>query len=109
MRVENVEQGCPTQQAITAKQMPLFQVFLFLQVLDLLTTIVVLKLGGYEANPLVNYLMHVGPIGGLLLAKAVVIATGAAIVWYNRHRAVFIANYAYAGIVCWNLTVLAIH
>jgi hypothetical protein len=89
-------------------QVPLFQVFVFLQVLDLLTTIVVLKLGGYEANPLVSYFMTFGPTGGLVMAKAIVIVLGTAIVWYNRHRVVFFANYAYAGIVCWNLAVLAI-
>jgi hypothetical protein len=108
---KNVEQASPAQQpnCRAANQMPLFQVFLFLQVLDLLTTVVVLKVGGYEANPLVRYFMHLGPIGGLIIAKALVVAVGAAIVWYNRHRAVFIANYAYAGVVCWNLTALALH
>ena len=112
MRIEtNIEQACPSQQsAVATHQMSLFQVFVFLQVLDLLTTIVVLKLGGFEMNPLVRYLMQVGPIGGLVIAKAIVVAIGmAAIVWYHRHRVVFLANYAYAGIVCWNLTVLAIH
>ncbi len=67
----------------------------------------VFKLGGYEANPLVNYLMRLGPIEGLILAKAIVIVGGAAIVWYNRHRVVFLANYVYAGIVCWNLAIAA--
>ena len=112
MTVEhNNGQECAVQvpAQITSNQVPLFQLFLFLQVLDLLTTIVVLKLGGYEANPVVNYLMRLGPIEGLLLAKTVVIAGGAAIVWYNRHRVVFLANYAYAGIVCWNLAILAVH
>lgn len=82
--------------------MPLFQVFVFLQFLDLLTTVLVLKLGGYEANPLVHYLRF-GPVGGLVIAKGLVVAIGGAVIWYHRHRVVFIANYAYAGVVCWNL------
>jgi hypothetical protein len=111
MRIEsNVQDACvakqPTEPA--RNQIPLFQVFLFLQVLDLLTTIVVLKLGGYEANPLVSYFMRLGPVGGLVLAKSVVVALGAGIVWFNRHRVVFLANYAYAGVVCWNLAILAV-
>ena len=104
----NGQAGAVQQPAqIPANQVPLFQLFLFLQVLDLLTTMVVFKLGGYEANPLVNYLMRLGPIEGLLLAKAIVIVGGAAVVWYNRHRVVFLANYVYAGIVCWNLAIAA--
>jgi hypothetical protein len=106
----NVEAECAVKKpADTAcNHMPLFQVFLFLQLLDLLTTIVVLRLGGYESNPLVGYFMTFGPVGGLVMAKALVVAVGAAIVWYNRQRVVFLANYAYAGVVCWNLAILAI-
>ena len=111
MRIEsNIQDACVAKQPAESvrNQIPLFQVFLFLQVMDLLTTIVVLRLGGYEANPLVNYFMRLGPVGGLIVAKSVVIALGAAIVWFNRHRVVFLANYAYAGVVCWNLAILAI-
>ena len=106
----NVEEAYAVKKSADAacNHMPLFQVFLFLQLLDLLTTIVVLRLGGYESNPLVSYFMAFGPVGGLILAKVLVVAVGAAIVWYNRQRVVFLANYAYAGVVCWNLAILAI-
>jgi hypothetical protein len=88
------------------RHLPLLQVFLFLQVLDFLTTILVLKRGGYEANPLVEHLMLLGPISGLFAAKMLVVAIGAAVLWYQRHRVVFIANSLYAAVVCWNLLAL---
>ena len=113
MRIkQNIEQACAALQqpgGMPANHIPLFHLFLFLQVLDLLTTLVILKLGGYEMNPMVKYLMQFGTVGGLVLAKAIVVAMGAATVWLNRRRVVFLASYAYAGVVCWNLTVLAIH
>jgi hypothetical protein len=77
-------------------QMSLLQVFVFLQLLDFLTTILVLKHGGYEANPFVSQLMLLGPVNGLFVAKVLVVGIGAAIMWFQRNRVVFIANYIYA-------------
>jgi len=87
--------------------MPLFQVFVFLQFLDALTTVGVLQQGGYEANPIVNKLMALGLFKGLILAKLLVVAIGTAVLWHRRHRVLFMANVAYAGIICWNLIALS--
>ncbi len=87
---------------------PLFHVFFFLQVLDALTTLGVLQQGGYEANPIVAHLMGFGPLNGLLLAKLLVVVVGAGVLWSGRARVVFIANYIYAGIICWNLLALIV-
>jgi hypothetical protein len=86
--------------------MPLFQVFVFLQLLDGLTTVSVLEHGGYEANPIVNKMMGLGPVHGLVLAKLLVVVVAAAILYRRRERVLFIANYVYAGIVCWNMIAL---
>ena len=87
---------------------PLFHVFVFLQVLDALTTVGVLQRGGFEANPIVNMLMELGPVNGILIAKLLVVVVGAAILWNGRQRVLFIANYIYAGIICWNLIALVL-
>ena len=87
--------------------MPLFQVFILLQFLDALTTVVVLQYGGYEANPIVKSLMTVGPIYGLVLAKLIVVAIGTAVLRHGRQRVLFMGNFAYAGIICWNLFALS--
>lgn len=84
-----------------------FHVFVALQALDFLTTAIVLRRGGYEANPLVNQLMRLDPLSGLLAAKLLVVTLGAATIWWNRARVVFIANYIYMAVVCWNLIALA--
>ena len=86
--------------------LPLFQVFVFLQFLDALTTLGVLQQGGYEANPIVNKLMALGSFNGLVLAKLLVVAIGTAVLWHGRHRVLFMANVIYTGIICWNLIAL---
>jgi len=87
--------------------MPLFQVFVFLQFLDVLTTLGVLQQGGYEANPIVNKLMMaLGSFNGLVLAKLLVVAAATAVLWHGRHRVLFMANVIYTGIICWNLIAL---
>lgn len=86
--------------------MPLFQVFVFLQFLDVLTTLSVLQQGGYEANPIVNKLMALGSFNGIVLAKLLVVAVATAVLWHGRHRVLFIANVIYTGIICWNLFAL---
>ena len=40
------------------------QIFLYLQVLDFLTTLIGFKLGAAEMSPFVRYLLHFGPIAG---------------------------------------------
>lgn len=88
--------------------MPLFQVFLFLQVADALTTLVVLQRGGYEANPLVRQFLAAGTLGGLILSKFIVVGIAAAILYSQRYRVVFLSNYVYAAVVCWNLVGLVL-
>ena len=44
--------------------MALTQIFIYLQLLDLLTTLVGFKLGASEASPFIRMLMHAGPVGG---------------------------------------------
>ncbi len=82
------------------------QVFLYLQLLDLLTTLLGLKLGAAEASPFVRILMQAGPATGVLLSKVVAIGLGAACVAFHRIHLVRWISYWYAALVVWNLFVI---
>ena len=79
------------------------QVFIYLQVLDFLTTLVGFKLGAGEASPFIRLLMHFGPAVGLAASKFVAISLAGICVALNRHFLIRWINYWYAGLVIWNL------
>jgi len=81
--------------------------FFFLQAADLATTAVALNLGGVENNPLVRAFMWMGPLVGLITAKIVVLLVATACAVSRKYRPLHCANAAFAGIVVWNLTVIA--
>ena len=80
------------------------QVFLYLQVLDVLTTVVALRMGAAEASPFIRMLMNFGPVTGLLGAKLIGAALGAYCVATRRFRTIQIVNYIFAALILWNLT-----
>jgi hypothetical protein len=82
-------------------------VFIFLQAADLATTVVTLRLGGVEKNPLIQFFLTVGPVLGLVLAKVVVLLIAAACAAGGRQRPLRCANAAFAGVVGWNLFIIA--
>jgi hypothetical protein len=82
-------------------------IFSFLQLVDLGTTVAVLRLGGVEENPLVKALMVFGPVAGLILAKVITLALGAGCFLSTKPRALRLANFAFAGIIVWNLSIIA--
>jgi hypothetical protein len=84
-----------------------FGFFILLQVLDLATTLIALSMGGCENNPIVAHIMKLGPVGGLLVSKIVVIGLATAGAFLNKERGLRRANVAFCGIVAWNLSVIA--
>ena len=87
--------------------MLVIQVFVYLQVLDYLTTLVGFKLGASEASPFIAKLIHTSsPAIGVGLSKIVGIAIGGVCVATQRVRLVGWINYWYAGLVVWNLCVM---
>jgi len=82
-------------------------IFVSLQVADLGTTAAVLRLGGVEENPLVRHLMAFGPLEGLILAKLVTVAIGVGCFLATKPRALRLANFVFAAIVAWNLSIIA--
>jgi hypothetical protein len=82
------------------------QVFLYLQVLDLLTTWVGFRVGLSEASPFIRALMQLGPLTGLFASKLLAVAMGGYCVWRGRFRLIEILNYWYAALVVWNLALI---
>jgi len=82
------------------------QIFLYLQVLDFLTTLIGLKIGLGEASPFIRWLMQMDPTIGLALSKLIAFALGGLCLWLNKRHLVRWINYWYAGLVVWNMTLI---
>jgi hypothetical protein len=82
-------------------------IFIYLQLLDFLTTLVGFKLGASEASPFIVKLMHAtSPAMGVAASKLVGLALGGLCILLNRARLVGWINYWYAGVIIWNLFVI---
>ena len=81
-------------------------VFVALQLLDILTTLLGLRVGAREGNYLVARFIHWGPAMGLLIAKflgfLVLLVTFAA----GRLRILRLLNLWFLCIVAWNLAII---
>jgi hypothetical protein len=86
--------------------MALGQIFIYLQLLDLLTTLVGFKLGAAEASPFIRALMHAGPVTGVAISKLVALGLGGLCVYLKKHHLIRWASYWYGGLVVWNLMIM---
>lgn len=86
--------------------MTYLQIFIYLQVLDLLTTLVGFKFGASEASPFIRFLMAWGPATGVMLSKVGALTLGAVCLWWNKHHLIRWISYWYAGLVIWNLCII---
>ena len=80
--------------------------FIVLQIADLLTTVLALKLGGFEENVMVRAFMSVGPYAGLILSKLVVLSIALGFALWKKQAPLRYANVVFAAVVAWNLTVI---
>jgi hypothetical protein len=86
--------------------MGVYQVFVYLQLLDLLTTLLGFRLGVAEGSPFIRLLMQSGPAVGLIASKVLALAIGALCVYVNKRHIIRWVSYWYGGLVVWNLMVL---
>jgi hypothetical protein len=77
--------------------------FLFLQILDVLTTLVGLRMGAKEGSSFILGLLRTGPITGLLISKIIAAGLAAIAVFLNRKRMLIFLNIWFTAIVTWNL------
>lgn len=88
------------------KNVSIVQLFVYLQLLDLLTTLVGFKLGAAEASPFIRILMQSGPALGVLVSKLVALGLGGVCVYWKRYQLMRWAAYWYSVLVVWNLFVM---
>lgn len=83
------------------------QVFLYLQLLDFLTTLIGFRFGASEASPFIAKLIHsTSPAIGVAASKLLGIGIGAICVVTHRARMIQWINYWYAALVVWNLCII---
>ena len=87
---------------------PSLAAFVALQLLDILTTIIGIRMGAGESSAFIGALMRVGPMAALLIAKLFAAALVAIALKVRRPRAVVFWNLWFAGIVSWNLAIILI-
>jgi len=84
----------------------LLEVFIYLQILDVMSTLIGFSLGNTEASPFIRLLIRWGPVTGLICSK--LFAVGCLLVCILLHRWSFVRwiNYWYAALVIWNLYII---
>jgi hypothetical protein len=87
-------------------QMAITQIFVYLQLLDLLTTLVGFRLGASEASPFIRMLMHAGPAMGVVGSKLLALGLGALCVYSKKYHLIRWATYWYGALVVWNLFIM---
>jgi hypothetical protein len=83
-----------------------FIVFLALQALDVLTTMMGLRLGAREGSAFISGLLQFGPLTGLLMSKGLSIILVGAVAAFGRGRLMRVLNPWYAALVTWNLVII---
>ena len=81
-------------------------IFVYLQLLDLLTTLVGFRVGAAEASPFIRMLMHAGPVAGVIGSKVLALALGAYCIAIKKHHLIRWISYWYGGLVVWNLVIM---
>jgi hypothetical protein len=82
---------------------PSLIVFVSLQTLDILTTLIGLRVGASEGSIFISRLMRLGPVQALLISKIFAVFLVAAALRLRRPRLVVFLNYWFMVIVAWNL------
>jgi Na+/alanine symporter len=85
---------------------PSLTVFVVLQVLDILTTLLGVQLGAREGSMFLGRLMRAGPVAALLIAKIIAVLLVAIAMKFKRPRVVVFLNYWFAAVVSWNLVII---
>ena len=83
-------------------------VFFTLQALDVLTTLIGLRMGAKEASMFVGRMLVLGPVAGLLVSKCFAVILASAALAFHRPRVIVFLNLMFAAVITWNLgTILA--
>jgi hypothetical protein len=82
---------------------PSLTAFVSLQTLDILTTLIGLRIGAAEGSIFLSRLMRLGPLAALLISKIFAVFLVAVALRVKRPRVVVFLNYWFVLVVAWNL------
>src|ERR1700722_202094 len=82
------------------------KVFVYFQVVDLLTTLLGLKMGLGELSPFIRVFLIFGPVTAVIASKLVALLLCALCLWLNKYQLIRKINYLYAAVLVWNLSLL---
>ena len=85
---------------------PSLIVFVALQSLDVLTTLIGLRIGATEGSFFIGSLMRVGPVAALLISKIFAVVLVSLALKFRKPRVVVFLNYWSAAVVSWNLVMI---
>jgi uncharacterized membrane-anchored protein len=77
--------------------------FVSLQTLDILTTLIGLRVGATEGSIFLSQLMRIGAVNALLISKIFAVFLVALALRFKRPRVVVFLNYWFVVVVSWNL------
>ena len=86
--------------------MQVLEVFIYLQLLDLLSTLIGFRLGGSEMSPFIRSLFVFGPVAGVVLSKFIAVGIGGICVATRRLHLITWINYWFATLVIWNFVMI---
>lgn len=87
---------------------PSLSAFVALQLLDILTTIMGLRMGAQESSMFIGQLLHLGPVPALLISKIFAVFLVATALKMKRPRVVVFLNFWFLAVVGWNLAMIVI-
>ena len=87
---------------------PSLTVFVTLQSLDILTTLIGLRVGASEGSIFISRLMRLGPVAALLISKIFAVFLVTMALRLKRPRVVVFLNYWFMAIVAWNLYTIVV-
>jgi len=85
---------------------PSMTVFFSLQALDVLTTLIGLRMGARETSVFVGRMLALGPVAGLLVSKCFAVILVSAALAFQRPRLIVFLNLMFAVLVTWNLATI---
>ena len=95
-----------SESELTSRRIEAVMLFVLLQTLDFVTTLIGFQLGASEANPFVRALMGAGPVAGVALSKAIALALAGICFWLGRPRVIRWANRWFTALCAWNVCVI---
>ena len=87
---------------------PSISLFLALQILDVLTTMIGLHLGAHEGSFFIGHLLESGPLSGLIITKILAAGLAAFVIFLNKKRVLVFLNFWFAVLVTWNLVAIGL-